>query len=95
MLFRSGILIAGSFRFPVAVSACIVGFFALCHGYAHGVEMPSAIAAIAYSAGFALSTALLHGFGIGVTTLVRRQYSRLAGAVIALSGVWLAILAHA
>ena len=39
----------------------LVGGFALFHGFAHGAEMPANVSALEYAAGFAGSTALLHG----------------------------------
>lgn len=86
-----GLLIASASKWDVLLSAAIVGFFAIFHGYAHGAESPLAGDLLAYSAGFSLATALLHGLGIGGTMLVRGQLARLAGIVIALSGVYFAV----
>ena len=36
-----GVLIAAAVRLPLAASMAIVGLFALCHGHAHGLEMPT------------------------------------------------------
>jgi urease accessory protein len=91
-----GTLIAFSVRLPFIASASMVGIFALCHGYAHGIEVPKNTADYAYMEGFLLATAVLHGLGIGIATLAqstrRILLLRLAGAVIALSGssVWFA-----
>jgi urease accessory protein len=41
------------------------GLFAICHGHAHGAEMPEAAAGMVYGLGFMLGTALLHAAGIG------------------------------
>jgi urease accessory protein len=35
-----GAAIAAAWRPPEAVALALIGFFALCHGYAHGVELP-------------------------------------------------------
>jgi urease accessory protein len=86
-----GLLIASACRLDVLAGAVIVGFFAIFHGHAHGAEIPLASGMLAYSAGFALATALLHGLGAGGTILVRGQLARLAGMVIALSGVYFAV----
>ena len=86
-----GILIASAFTFPVAISGIIVAFFSLFHGYAHGIEMPSAVGAISYSFGFALATALLHAAGISIQTLSVQKISRFAGAAIAIGGIYLAV----
>ena len=59
-----GLLIAFSIKLPVALSASIVGFFAVFHGYAHGAEMPLLSTPWLYGIGFVLSTAALHGLGL-------------------------------
>ena len=84
-----GLLIASACRMNVLAGMVIVGFFAIFHGYVHGAEMPLASGALAYSAGFALATALLHGLGIGGAMFIRQRLTRLAGIAIALSGVYL------
>lgn len=85
-----GVLIAAAVRLPLAVSAAVIGVFALCHGYAHGAEMPQNASDLAYAAGFILSTALLHASGIGIALFAgktgRTEWLRLAGAAIALCG---------
>ena len=85
-----GVLIAAAVRLPLAVSAAVVGVFALCHGYAHGAEMPHDASGLAYAAGFMLSTALLHASGIGMVLFAkgigRAQWLRLAGVAITLCG---------
>ena len=60
-----GLLIAGSVRLPTIAGACLVGLFAVFHGYAHGFELPQAASPILYGIGFILTTSLLHGIGIG------------------------------
>lgn len=91
-----GMLIAFALRLPVLISMIIVGIFAVFHGHAHCSEMPLAMGALSYSAGFAIATALLHAAGIGGGTLLQRlgsvKATRLAGAAIALGGVYLAVI---
>jgi urease accessory protein len=60
-----GLLIAGSVRLPLIASMCLVGLFAVFHGYAHGLELPQAASPVYYGIGFILATATLHGLGIG------------------------------
>jgi urease accessory protein len=90
-----GILIVGAFKLPLAYSSMIVGLFAIFHGHAHGAEMPESLSAAWYAVGFALVTALLHLSGIGLGMLMQKTnlqtVNRFAGAVIAMSGVYLAI----
>ena len=88
-----GLLIAGSVRLPTSLGALLVGLFAVCHGYAHGLELPQAASPILYGAGFVLATALLHGSGIGFARNSRqhKMLQRIAGySLIAASGLLLA-----
>lgn len=55
---------------PVAAAMGLVGFFAVFHGYAHGLEMPDTVSGLAYGAGFVAATAMLHGVGIGLGLLI-------------------------
>jgi len=88
-----GVFIAAAVRLPLAASMLIVGLFALCHGHAHGAEMPETAAGLAYGAGFVLATALLHaagiGLGIGIQKAATPKFVRVAGGVIALGGAYL------
>ena len=88
-----GVLIVAAVRLPLAVSALLVGLFAICHGYAHGAEMPAAASGLVYGLGFVISTATLHLSGIGLGLLGRRiqnaQLIRYAGGAIAACGLYL------
>lgn len=64
-----GALILGAVRAPVVVACGVVGLFALFHGYAHGIELPSAADPIGYSLGFVLATGSLHVAGIALGSL--------------------------
>ena len=64
-----GALILGAVRAPVWIACAVVGLFALFHGYAHGVELPSAADPIGYSLGFVLATGSLHVAGIAIGSL--------------------------
>ncbi len=90
-----GVFIAAAIRLPLAASIIIVGLFAICHGHAHGVEMPGTVSGFAYGAGFVLATAFLHacgiGLGIGIQKLTTARVVRFAGAAVALcgAGLWI------
>lgn len=87
-----GAMILFAVRAPVAVACAVVGIFALFHGYAHGTELPSAADPVGYSAGFVLSTGMLHLVGIGFGLLRASRAGtwvlRGAGGAIALAGTW-------
>lgn len=88
-----GLLIALAVRMPLAFSIPLVGLFAICHGHAHGAEMPETASGLAYAAGFMLATAALHSVGIGLGIAIQRGTSapviRFAGAAIAAAGIYL------
>jgi urease accessory protein len=93
-----GGLVALASRTPAVAAAAIVGAFALFHGHAHGTEMAAGVSGLAYGAGFATATALLHVAGVAIVFAVRRlrqapqvAFVRAAGAAIALAGVVLAV----
>lgn len=56
-------LIGFANRLPINVIVAVVAFFGLFHGYAHGAEFAGG-SFIAYIAGFALSTLILHLSGM-------------------------------
>jgi urease accessory protein len=83
-----GAVTALGLHWPTAAAMSFVGFFAIFHGYAHGVEMPLGSGALGYSLGFALATALLHAAGVGAGLAVQKpQIVRLAGASAAVWGM--------
>ena len=90
-----GLLILFAVRAPVLLACAIVAAFGLFHGYAHGVELPSAADPIGYSAGFVLCTGLLHLIGIGLGLLKVSRAGTLAlrgaGGVIALFGAMFSV----
>lgn len=85
-----GMLVALRLQIPIWGAAVIVGVFALCHGHAHGTELPSAANALAYGVGFVIATGLLHLCGILLGELNRfptgDKVIRVIGAVIAVLG---------
>src|SRR5215472_4575394 len=70
----------------------LIAVFAICHGYAHGVELPSAADPAAYAVGFVLATGMIHVLGVGVGLLLNTplegRLSRALGAVIAVGGIY-------
>jgi urease accessory protein len=64
-----GAAVAARLRLPLAVAAVVVGVFAIFHGHAHGVELPSAADPLSYGVGFVVATGLLHLCGIALGTL--------------------------
>ncbi|WP_309603523.1 HupE/UreJ family protein [Sphingomonas sp.] len=93
-----GLLILFAVRAPLWVACAIVAMFGLFHGYAHGLELPSAADPIGYSTGFVLSTGLLHLTGIALGLLKVSKAGALAlrgaGGVIAVFGAlfWMGVV---
>ncbi len=91
-----GLMLLARVRLAPATGAALVAAFALLHGHAHGAELPSGAPALAYAAGFAIATALLHLLGLGAAGLARSGRGRLlvrgAGALVAAAGVALAAI---
>lgn len=87
-----GTLVASASRLPTAAALSIVGLFAIAHGHAHGVELPGAADALAFTVGFVLATGLLHLAGIMIGLLARWRSGviaiRACGGVVALAGCY-------
>jgi urease accessory protein len=87
-----GLAIACKWRPIEIVPLALIAIFALCHGYAHGVELPSAADPAAYAAGFVLATGMIHIVGIVVGLLLGKPLhgwlARGLGGVIAAGGVF-------
>src|SRR5215475_3555869 len=87
-----GLAIACKWRPIEIVPLALIAIFALCHGYAHGIELPSAADPAAYAAGFVLATGTIHVAGIGVGLLLGKPMdgwlARGLGGVIAGGGVF-------
>lgn len=90
-----GVAIAFDKKMPTIWSMLCVGFFALFHGYAHGMEMPYLAQPALYAVGFILATACLHVVGIVIGEVAKKikngdSLLRYTGAGVA--GIGFAIL---
>jgi urease accessory protein len=88
-----GLLLARVGRLPIACTTIFVGGFAIFHGYAHMFEAAGA-EAHSYAAGFLLTTATLHAFGMVLGILATRlrgdAWLRAAGVTTCICGIVLA-----
>ncbi|HRH93902.1 MAG TPA: HupE/UreJ family protein [Candidatus Peribacteria bacterium] len=85
-----GLMIAtGSKKIPLWLAGVLVAVFAICHGYAHGEEMPGAANALTFAIGFVLATGMLHLAGIAIGLLEKVRYGTI---VLRLIGLGIAIL---
>ena len=89
--------IAAAWRPPELVALALIAVFAICHGYAHGAELPQAADPAEYAVGFVLATGMIHVAGIGVGLALSRPFdgvlARALGALIAVGGVYYLLLA--
>jgi len=87
-----GTVIAFAWRPQEWIPPLLVGIFAIFHGYAHGVELPSAADPTAFAAGFVIATGLIHICGIAVGLLAskpaRGRIARAIGILILGGGVY-------
>lgn len=87
-----GLMILFAVRASLLMAGGVVALFALCHGYAHGTELPAAADPIGYSMGFVLCTGLLHvaGISLGLLKAVSNgtMVLRAGGGLIAVGGLW-------
>jgi urease accessory protein len=87
-----GLAIACAWKPPEWVALLLISVFAICHGYAHGSELPRAADPADFAIGFVIATGLIHLCGIGVGLALHRPYqgriARILGALIALGGCY-------
>lgn len=74
------------------IALLLIAVFAVCHGYAHGVELPRAADPADYAVGFVIATGLIHLLGIGVGLALGKPYggrlARALGGAITLGGLY-------
>ncbi|MBE3640571.1 HupE/UreJ family protein [Mangrovicoccus algicola] len=92
-----GLAAAAALRIGLVPAAAAIAAFGLFHGHAHGGELGEA-GALRFGLGFVLATAMLHlagiGLGLGLKQVSARHgntIARIAGGVIALAGLSLAL----
>ncbi len=87
-----GLAIALAWRPAEWIALILIAYFALCHGYAHGAELPLSADPADYAIGFVLATGMIHllgiGVGLGLNKPVGGRLSRGLGALIGLCGIY-------
>lgn len=68
-----GAALGMAWRPSLLISSLCVGAAGLCHGYAHGSEMPSGALPVMFFAAMIIVTSLLHASGVGAGLLLRDQ----------------------
>src|SRR5262249_35077813 len=87
-----GLVVALRARPPHWAASVLLAVIAICHGYAHGLELPSAADPIGYGVGFITATGLLHLCGILIGVSLQWPYGdtlvRVCGAAIGCAGAF-------
>jgi urease accessory protein len=87
-----GLAIAVAWHPVEAIALVLIGAFAICHGYAHGVELPRAADPADYAAGFVIATGAIHILGVAVGLGLGKPFggrlARSLGGLIAMGGVY-------
>jgi urease accessory protein len=79
--------VALAVNLPAAAAMMLVGVFAIFHGHAHGSELPAGGEVLAYIAGFASATALIHAAAIGFSLATKRATARMAATAVSAVGL--------
>lgn len=91
-----GLGIALAWRPAEWVALLLISVFAICHGYAHGAELPNAADPADFAIGFVVATGLIHVLGIGVGLMLSKPFDgrliRNLGAAVALGGVYFLVV---
>lgn len=92
-----GIALAVEKKLAPILAMAFVGFFAVFHGYAHGIEMPQLATPALYALGFIVGTASIHIAGVLVGSFAAKsangvQLLRYIGAGIAGIGFHLTVM---
>lgn len=92
-----GFAIAMSWKTSEFIMLALVSIFAICHGFAHGMELPKATDPADYAVGFVVSTGLIHVIGVAVGLVSQKFYSgkltRILGGLVIVGGVYFLIMA--
>jgi urease accessory protein len=87
-----GSAILFAWRPPEVAALLVIAVFAICHGYAHGVELPRAADPADYAIGFVIATGLIHLLGIGVGLALSKPYqgglAKGLGGLIGVGGIY-------
>lgn len=87
-----GLLVAFNVRMPLVPGVALIALFGMFHGQAHALEMSAGTGALAYAAGFAGATVLLHLGGIALGRwLLAGRGARFIGFGMASAGLFMAV----
>lgn len=89
-----GLMLVMKAKPALGFAGALVGFFAIFHGYAHGVELPADSHASPFIIGFVIATGLLHLLGIafGLVTKWPAGVVAVRGTGVLITGVGVVFL---
>jgi len=91
-----GLMVLTASKAKLLLAIAMVAFFAIFHGYAHGLELPNSVQPLAYGLGFVIMTGLLHLSGILIGTINIYKPGKIIvrglGACICITGVYFLIM---
>jgi urease accessory protein len=91
-IFLLGAALGMAWRPSLLWAILLTSLAGLCHGYAHGSEMPSGLLPLLYFAGMVGATAILHAAGVGAGSLARRAKAplllRASGVAVLLFAIY-------
>jgi urease accessory protein len=85
-----GLLATSALRVSLVPAMLLVGAFALFHGAAHGLELPTLAQPGMFALGFLMSTAALHAVGVALGSISLAKspvVARISGAVAVVAGL--------
>jgi urease accessory protein len=91
-----GLMMIVGRRMPAVPGYALIAGFALCHGFAHGMEAPGGSAFELYCAGFAVSCLMLQSIGFYAVHLLGARHliwARGGGALITVAGLMMLVRA--
>jgi len=96
ILLGVGITFADKTSSALIISLFVI-FFGICHGFAHGVEIPKSVSPMLYTIGFLISTSVLHIFGVVIGEVLAMKSFwlktlRFSGVIVGFAGVYFLFL---
>ncbi len=94
-VFGLGLAIALDAKIALLLAMLMVGFFAVFHGHAHGMEIPKMAGPALYVSGFLAASAALHLAGVGLGLLQKHDVARAKiGAGLCGIGLYMVLLTY-
>jgi urease accessory protein len=83
-----GAILLLAIKLPTAINYSMISLFALFHGLAHGIELPSTVSGISFGLGFILTTIGLIAVGLTTGYLVQNNHYKSQKLIYRLVGIF-------